>query len=143
MLELPLDAFIRALCLLEKISSRHQYTLPEANSEWKPLKNWGPKRKGSYSNHPFSGANLLLVSGRVYKVTIFYKWFWGHDVGPISSGGCFLANISMRPNLGGVFFLATQFEKNAQVNLGSFCPTISGYQKNPNKKSVKPSKGNL
>ena len=25
----------------------------------------GPKRKGSSSNHPFSGANLLLVSGRV------------------------------------------------------------------------------
>ena len=28
-----------------------------------------PKRNRSYSNHPFSGANLLLVSGRV-------KWFF-------------------------------------------------------------------
>ena len=26
----------------------------------------GPKRKQSYSNHPFSGVNSLLVSGRVY-----------------------------------------------------------------------------
>ena len=26
----------------------------------------GPKRKQSYSNHPFSGANLLLVSERWY-----------------------------------------------------------------------------
>ena len=30
-----------------------------------PLKIGHPKRKQSYSNHPFSGANLLLVSGRV------------------------------------------------------------------------------
>ena len=27
----------------------------------------GPKRKGLSSKHPFSGANLLLVSGRVFK----------------------------------------------------------------------------
>jgi len=25
-----------------------------------------PKWKGSYSNHPFSGANLLLVLGRLF-----------------------------------------------------------------------------
>ena len=28
----------------------------------------GPKRKQSYSNHPFSGAMLMLVSGRVVKM---------------------------------------------------------------------------
>ena len=36
-------------------------TLPETNSS--PLKISHPNRKGSYSNHPFSGA--MLVSGRV------------------------------------------------------------------------------
>ena len=36
-------------------------TLPETNSS--PLKIGLPNRKGSYSNHPFSGA--MLVSGRV------------------------------------------------------------------------------
>ena len=30
-----------------------------------PLKIGHPKRKQSYSNHPFSGVNSLLVSGRV------------------------------------------------------------------------------
>ena len=39
------------------------FTLLETNSS--PLKTGHPKRKQSYSNHPFSGANLLLVSGRV------------------------------------------------------------------------------
>ena len=42
--------------------------LPETNSKWKPLKigqKTPPKVKKQYSNHPFSGANLLLVSGRV------------------------------------------------------------------------------
>ena len=40
------------------------YTLPETNSS--PLKiGRAPNRKGSYSNHPFLGANSLLVSGRV------------------------------------------------------------------------------
>ena len=43
-------------------------TLPETNSS--PLNIGHPKRKGSYSNHPFSGANLLLVSGRVVYQSI-------------------------------------------------------------------------
>ena len=31
----------------------------------------GPKRKlNSFSNHPFLGANLLLVSGRVYRIKL-------------------------------------------------------------------------
>ena len=40
-----------------------KFTLPETNNS--PLKIGHPKRTGAYSNHPFSGANLLLVSGRV------------------------------------------------------------------------------
>ena len=39
-------------------------TLPKTNSS--PLKIGLPKRKGSSSNHPFSGVNSLLVWGRVY-----------------------------------------------------------------------------
>ena len=39
--------------------------LPSLKLTWQ-LKIGHPKRKQSYSNHPFSGANLLLVSGRVY-----------------------------------------------------------------------------
>ena len=39
-------------------------TLPETNEL--PLKIGHPKRKRSYSNHPFSGAKML-VSGRVFK----------------------------------------------------------------------------
>ncbi len=36
-----------------------------------------PKRKGSSSNHPFSGANLLLVSGRANEVNpMFSKKHW-------------------------------------------------------------------
>ena len=47
-----------------------QLTLPETNSS--PLKIGLPNRKGSYSNHPFSGANLLLVSGS--RVTSKVWW---------------------------------------------------------------------
>ena len=42
-------------------------TLPKTNSS--PLKIGLPNRKGSYSNHPFSGVNSLLVSGRVAAST--------------------------------------------------------------------------
>ncbi len=41
----------------------------------------GPKRKRSYSNHPFSGVNLLLVSGRVSGVSSALEGCestWGH-----------------------------------------------------------------
>ena len=34
----------------------------------------GPKRKRSYSNHPFSGA--MLVSGRVYTKLILIRWIF-------------------------------------------------------------------
>ena len=40
------------------------HTLPETNM-FAPENRPGPKRKRSYSNHPFSGVNSLLVSGRV------------------------------------------------------------------------------
>ncbi len=43
---------------------QREYTLPETNSK-SPWKKAFPKGNAS-SNHPFSGANLLLVSGRVY-----------------------------------------------------------------------------
>ena len=41
-------------------------TLPKTNSKFAPENRQNPKRKQSYSNHPFSGVNLLLVSGRVH-----------------------------------------------------------------------------
>ena len=42
-----------------------KFPLPETKkSEFTPADRPGPKRKGSYSNHPFSGAKML-VSGRV------------------------------------------------------------------------------
>ncbi len=44
-------------------------TLPETDSSL-PLKIGHPKRKRSSSNHPFSGANLLLVSGRVLRFCV-------------------------------------------------------------------------
>ena len=48
-------------------------TLPETHSS--PLKIRFPKRKGSSSNHPFSGA--MLVSGRVVWNNYFLKGgFW-------------------------------------------------------------------
>ena len=49
---------------LQPISKHFRlYTLPETN-KFAPKKGH-PKRKRSYSNHLFLGANLLLVSGRV------------------------------------------------------------------------------
>ena len=41
---------------------KDRFTLPETNIA--PANRPGPERKGSSSNHPFSGA--MLVSGRVY-----------------------------------------------------------------------------
>ena len=46
-----------------RIGSFPKFTLPETKSS--PLKMGHPKRKRSYSNHPFSGANSLLRSGSV------------------------------------------------------------------------------
>ncbi len=51
-------------------------TLPKTNSS--PLKIGHPKRKRSYSNHPFSGA--MLVSGRVNIPVPWILW----DTRPIS-----------------------------------------------------------
>ena len=42
---------------------------PETNSKFAPENGPGPKRKGSYSNRPFSGA--MLVSGRVLFEELF------------------------------------------------------------------------
>ena len=44
-------------------------TLPKTNSEFTTENRPGPKRKRSYSNHPFSGA--MLVSGRAITWNIF------------------------------------------------------------------------
>ena len=41
------------------------HTLPKTNSKFAPENRPVPKRKQSYSNHPFSGENSLLLSGRV------------------------------------------------------------------------------
>ena len=49
-------------------------TLPETKSS--PLKIGLLNRKGSYSNHPFLGANLLLVSGRVIYPTWWAPKWW-------------------------------------------------------------------
>ena len=60
-------------------------TLPETNSS--PLKSYLPNRKGLYSNHPFSGVNLLLVSGRVINITIITTSPTGHhNITTIESG---------------------------------------------------------
>ena len=40
----------------------------------------GPKKKASSSNHPFSGANLLLVSGRVRWTKNVSKHHWKPNV---------------------------------------------------------------
>ena len=40
-------------------------SIPSQKPNSSPLKIGHPKRKQSYSNHPFSGVNSLLVSGRV------------------------------------------------------------------------------
>ncbi len=45
------------------------YTLPETNSKFAPENRPKPNRKGSYSNHPFLGAKML-VSGRVVLVVV-------------------------------------------------------------------------
>ena len=59
-------------------------TLPET-TENRP----SPKRAGSSSNHPFSGVNSLLVSGRVLlflgegsNLTFFFNWIedWTHHL---------------------------------------------------------------
>ena len=49
------------------------HTLPDTNSSH--LKIWFPKRKRSDSKHPFSGANLLLVSRRVNFIIIHQQNF--------------------------------------------------------------------
>ena len=46
--------------LWERVTFRGQtVTLPETNSQFTPENRQNPKRKGSYSNHPFSGTNWL------------------------------------------------------------------------------------
>ncbi len=47
-----------------KISHPKLYTLPKTKSDFSLENRPGPKRKGSSSNHPFSGA--MLVAGRVH-----------------------------------------------------------------------------
>ena len=52
----------------------HQLIYPPSNKQFAPENRPKPKRKGSSSNHPFSGVNSLLVSGRVFMVNMF-KYF--------------------------------------------------------------------
>ena len=46
----------------DEILINNHFILPKTDSS--PLKIANPRRKHSYSNHPCSGAKLLLVSGR-------------------------------------------------------------------------------
>ena len=64
---------------LARIVLKHK-TL-KTNSKFAPENRVHPKRIGLYSNHPFSGANWLLVSGRV-KNSMVSK--------AISTDGCIL-----------------------------------------------------
>ena len=55
--------FLNILMFIE--GREFQALLPSLKLTARALENRpGPKRKRSYSNHPFSGGNLLLVSGR-------------------------------------------------------------------------------
>ena len=77
------------------------FTLPETNSSH--LKKGRPKRKRSYSNHPFSGAKML-VSGRVFSLALLretssrllevdrttYSW-WFRNPGYINPPGMYKA----------------------------------------------------
>ena len=49
--------------------------LPSLKLTFSPLKIGHPNRKGLYSNHPFSGAKNMLVSGRVNSLCLKY---WEH-----------------------------------------------------------------
>ena len=61
-----LHTFIYCKCGLFSID---MCTLPETNSSH--LNTWHLKRKQSSSNHRFSGAKLLLVSGRIFSFSHF------------------------------------------------------------------------
>ena len=54
------------ITMTNHLFSRHRLgsTIPETNIA--PENRPKPKRKGSSSNHPFSGANLQLFSGSIY-----------------------------------------------------------------------------
>ena len=77
------------------------YTLPGTNSS--PLKRWLPKRKGSSSNHPFSGAFAVTFREGIHprkltlqKVTPFnYGHLW--SLCKISGGGYYI------PSMYGIF----------------------------------------
>ena len=56
-----------------------QRSLPKTNSS--PLKIDHPKRRRSYSNHPFSGVNSLLVSGRVSPASNRYRYLHAASLG--------------------------------------------------------------
>ena len=78
---LPLPPFIYVNPKLRIVSPQvdgyfHCIALPETSSS--PLNLGHPKRKGSYSNHPFSGVNSLLISGRVFQ--LFKNGFSHHRI---------------------------------------------------------------
>ena len=50
-------------------STSHSRLLPSLKPKVRPSKP-GPRRKRSYSKHPFPGVNSLLVSGRVGHLTL-------------------------------------------------------------------------
>ena len=70
----------------------HNYPLQNKHS---PENRPGPKRKRSYSKHPFSGVKLL-VSGRVIWLTLFRShkcipgnpWFHGHKGNHFEAFSC-------------------------------------------------------
>ncbi len=58
----------------------HYEKLPETNSEFTPENRLGPKRKRSYSNHPFSGAFAVSFregTGENANPRYFENIFWG------------------------------------------------------------------
>ncbi len=64
-------AWLFRIYFLEK--TPRTLTLPKTNGSH--LKIGHPKRNRSSSNHPFSGANWLLVSGRVYLGYVCFSWW--------------------------------------------------------------------